>query len=202
MSEVARRRGSYAKTANRRAEILDAAVKVFAESGFHGGTIRGIAERVGISQAGLLYYFANKAELLEAMLTQRDVLAGESVGPGLPTGLAMLDALVHLTAYNATTPGLVALYAVLSGEGTAADHPGHGYFSARYARVHGLFEEAIRVGQQRGELRADVDPELAARTLIALSDGLQIQWLYEDGAFDMTGPIKAYVETLLPGARC
>jgi AcrR family transcriptional regulator len=197
--------GAAGRAARRRSQILDAAMSVFGDSGFHGGTIRDIADRVGISQAGLLHYFANKEALLEATLTRRDDLAIELMGADLqtgelPTGLALLEAFVRLVADNTTTPGLVALYAVLSGEGTAPEHPGNTYFRARYARVRALLEDAVRVGQARQELRLDVDPVVVARTVIALSDGLQIQWLYEDGGFDMTGPVTAYVETLLPAA--
>jgi AcrR family transcriptional regulator len=201
MAGVARSRGRYAKTADRRTEILAATVAVFAESGFHGGSIREIAERVGISQAGLLHHFANKESLLEAVLSQRDALARERMGPQLPTGRALLEAFVELIAYNATTPGLVALYSVLSGEATGPDHPGHAYFRSRYGWVLDLVTEAIRAGQRDGEVRPDVDPEVAGRTIIALSDGLQVQWLYEDGGFDLAGPVKAYVESLLSPAR-
>jgi AcrR family transcriptional regulator len=191
--------------ARRRAEILDAAVSVFADSGFRGGTLRDIAARVGLSQAGVLHYFATKDALLEATLRRRDDLALERMTADLPTaepptGLALLEAFVSLVADNTTTPGLVALYAVLSGEGTAPDHPGNAYFRTRYALVRTLLEDAVRVGQVRDELRPDVDPVVVARTVIALSDGLQIQWLYEDGGFDMTGPVTAYVESLRPGA--
>jgi AcrR family transcriptional regulator len=198
MAFVNRPRGTYAKTAGRRVEIIDATVAVFAESGFHGGTIRDIAERVGISQAGLLHHFASKEALLEAVLTHRDELARDRLGPEMPTGLALLQGFVELITFNATTPGLVALYVVLSGEGTAPEHPGHQYFHDRYVWVRELLENAVRQGQQRGELRGDADPEAVARTIIALSDGLQVQWLYEDGALDMATPVKAYIQTLLP----
>ena len=198
MAFVNRPRGTYAKTAGRRAEILDATVAVFAESGYHGGTIRDIAERVGISQAGLLHHFASKEALLEAVLTHRDELARDRLGPEMPTGMALLQGFVELITFNATTPGLVALYVVLSGEATAPEHPGHPYFHDRYVWVRELLENAVRVGQQQGELRSDLDPEAVARTIIALSDGLQVQWLYEDGALDMAAPVKAYIQTLLP----
>jgi AcrR family transcriptional regulator len=196
MAFVRRPRGEYAKTADRRAEILDAALKVFSEAGFHGGSLREISERVGMSQPGLLHHFASKEQLLEAVLTHRDDVARERMGAELPTGVALLDGLVALTAYNATTPGLVALFAVLSGEATAPDHPGHGYFRQRYALVRGLIEEAVVEGQAATDLRRELDPTEVARTLIALLDGLQIQWLYEDSGFDMTVPLNAYVETL------
>jgi len=196
MAFVRRTRGEYAKTADRRAEILDAAVKVFSESGFHGGSLREIAERVGLSQPGLLHHFANKEQLLEAVLTHRDDLALERMGTDLPTGVALIDALIDLTAFNATTPGLVALFAVLSGEATASDHPGHQYFRQRYAYVREITEEAVVDGQARGDLRPELEPAEVSRTLIALLDGLQIQWLYEDGGFDMTIPLRAYVRGL------
>ena len=196
MAFVRRPRGEYAKTADRRSEILDAAIKVFSESGFHGGSLREIAERVGLSQPGLLHHFANKEKLLEAVLTHRDDLANERMGPELPAGAALFDSLVELTAFNATTPGLVALFAVLSGEATATDHPGHEYFRERYSWVRTLIEEAVVEGQAAGDIRPDLDPTDAARTMIALLDGLQIQWLYEDSSFDMTIPLRTYVASL------
>lgn len=196
MAFVRRTRGEYAKTADRRAEILDAAIKVFSEAGFHGGSLREIAQRVGMSQPGLLHHFANKERLLEAVLTHRDEQARDRMGPELPTGLALIGALIDLADYNATTPGLVALFTVLSGEATSADHPGHEYFRQRYGWVREIVEEAIAEGQARGELRPELDPIEVARTLIALLDGLQIQWLYEDGGFDMTVPLRAYVRGL------
>ena len=196
MAFVRRPRGEYAKTADRRTEILDAAIKVFSESGFHGGSLREISERVGMSQPGLLHHFANKEKLLEAVLTHRDDLANERMGPELPTGVALLNSLVELTAFNATTPGLVALFAVLSGEATATDHPGHEYFRQRYTWVRALVEEAVVEGQAAGDLRRELDPPEVARTMIALLDGLQIQWLYEDSGFDMTIPLTTYVASL------
>jgi AcrR family transcriptional regulator len=196
MAIAPRSRGEYAKTTDRRAEILDAAIKVFSEAGFHGGSLREISARVGMSQPGLLHHFANKEQLLEAVLTYRDDLARGRFGPDLPTGAALLDALVALAAYNATTPGLVALFAVLSGEATAPDHPGHEYFRQRYGWVRTQIEEAVAEGQAMGDLRRELDCTQVARTMIALLDGLQIQWLYEDAGFDMTVPLTAYVDTL------
>ena len=183
MAFVRRPRGEYAKTADRRAEILDAAIKVFSEAGFHGGSLREISERVGMSQPGLLHHFANKEQLLEAVLTYRDDLAMQRIGSELPTGAALFDA-------------LVALFAVLSGEATAPDHPGHEYFRQRYAWVRALVEEAVVEGQAAGDLRRELDSTEVARMMIALLDGLQIQWLYEDSGFDMTVPLRTYVASL------
>jgi AcrR family transcriptional regulator len=53
-----------------RAEILDAAAELFVSQGLAATTTRQIAERVGIRQASLYYYFAGKDEILLELLTQ------------------------------------------------------------------------------------------------------------------------------------
>jgi AcrR family transcriptional regulator len=53
-----------------RAEILDAAAKLFVSQGLAATTTRQIAARVGIRQASLYYYFGGKDEILLELLTQ------------------------------------------------------------------------------------------------------------------------------------
>src|SRR5688500_12054658 len=67
-----RPRGSYAKTGRTRAAILEAALGVFARGGYRKGSIREIAEAVGMSEAGLLHHFPNKSALLAEVLDLRD----------------------------------------------------------------------------------------------------------------------------------
>jgi TetR/AcrR family transcriptional regulator, cholesterol catabolism regulator len=46
-------------------EMIDAAAQVFAEKGYHGASTQDIADRLGIRQASLYYYFASKEAALE-----------------------------------------------------------------------------------------------------------------------------------------
>lgn len=58
-----------AEEADRRGEILDAALEEFAEKGFRGATIKRIAAAAGVASPALIYwYFKDKADLLEAVL--------------------------------------------------------------------------------------------------------------------------------------
>lgn len=52
----------------RREQILDAAVKVFAERGFHRSTIRDIARAAGVADGTIYNYFENKTALLLGIL--------------------------------------------------------------------------------------------------------------------------------------
>lgn len=67
-------RGPYAKGKAKRAEILDTALRVIAEQGYSGATVKQLADAVGLSQNGLLHYFGSKdnlfLEILESIATR------------------------------------------------------------------------------------------------------------------------------------
>lgn len=194
MTTTGRRRGAYAKTAERRREILEACIEVFAASGYRAGSIREIAERAGISQAGVLHHFANKSELLAAVLDLRDERALEYVplAEGVP-GIETVRGYVDLIEHNATVPGLVELHAIVSAEATARDHPAHAYYTGRDERVVRDLTRAFRDMAACGQLRPGIDPDQTARALIALTDGLQLQWLYHPDQVDMAGQLRTYL---------
>ena len=194
---VRKPRGEYAKTRERRQEILDAAVEVFSSAGFHKGSLRDVADRVGLSQAGLLHHFPGKEHLLQAVLTRRDDDARARLKEPLPTGVDMLRGMVDLARYNASTPELVELHVILSAEGTSTDHPIHDYFVGRYALVFDMVRAAFEEAEAQGQLQPCVDCASAARTLIALMDGLQVQWLLHRDEVDMAGDLARYVQSLL-----
>src|SRR5207248_9049769 len=56
--------------AERREEILDAALDEFAEHGYHGGSTEGIARRAGISQPYVFRLFGTKQELFKAVVAR------------------------------------------------------------------------------------------------------------------------------------
>jgi AcrR family transcriptional regulator len=66
-----RPRGAYAKSERTRAAILEAALAVFAKGGYRKGSLREIADSVGISEAGLLHHFKSKSVLLAEVLDLR-----------------------------------------------------------------------------------------------------------------------------------
>jgi AcrR family transcriptional regulator len=197
MTTVRKPRGQYAKTRERRQEILDAAVEVFSSVGFHKGSLRDVSDKVGLSQAGLLHHYPSKEQLLQAVLTWRDDDARVRLGEPTLEGLDLLRGLLQLAEYNASTPELVELHVILSAEGTSETHPLHDYFLTRYAAVLDMIRTAFEKVEAEGRLKQDVDCGCAARTLIALMDGLQVQWLLHRDGVDMAGDLRSYVQSLL-----
>src|SRR4051794_41432469 len=71
-STAATARGPYRTGVRRREQIVSTAIAVFGENGFAGGSIRTIADRVGVSHATLLQHFGSKEGLLTAVLQEWD----------------------------------------------------------------------------------------------------------------------------------
>lgn len=181
-------KGSYAKGVAKREEILTTALEVFSRQGYRKASLREISEAVGLTQAGLLHYFGSKEDLFTEILRKRDDFDEEHYDFADDPGV---DALVRIIRHNAEVPGLVHLYATLSSEATEIEHPGHEFFTERYERTIAAMEEAARARQTAGDLSADLDPRAIARMIIALSDGMQVQWLLDDSV-DMAATVEAF----------
>jgi len=186
-------RGPYRKTAETRTAILEAALEIFAGSGFHSGSLRDVARRVGMSNAGILHHFADKEALLAAVLDYRDEADVEEVRRLTRDGESALHALIQLARSNESKLEIVRLYAILSTEATAADHPAHGHFVDRYVRTREFVREAFEALERTGRLKPGVSAESAAIGTIAMMDGLQTQWLLDPDAVDMSAELALYL---------
>ncbi len=67
MRQRKRRKGTLNK---RGEEILDVAMKLFAEKGYHNTTLDEVAEAMGITKAALYYYVRNKGEIIRAIMNR------------------------------------------------------------------------------------------------------------------------------------
>ncbi|MFF0160483.1 TetR/AcrR family transcriptional regulator [Streptomyces sp. NPDC005263] len=191
----ARARGPYAKTPARRAEIVRAARDSFAENGYTKASLRDIAERAGITHAGLLHHFRNKEELLAEVLADRDAEEWQH-------GLEQVDApdqlapyLAELIRHHQNAPELMRLWIELAAAASRPDHPAHSYFVERYERGRTEFAEGCRGKDARGSLREGVSPESAAVLFHAVLNGLQLQWVL-DQDLDIVGPVTDFVRLL------
>ena len=179
------RRGRYAKGAAKREEILDVALEVVAAKGCRKASNREIAERVGLSQAGLMHYFESREELYQEVLRTRDMRDNERFFIPDPT----IEGFLAIIAHNATVPGLVRLYVEFSAEASMPEHPAHAFFIARYDWVGTQLTGMIQRAQESGEVGPDIDIPVAVDLVLAAADGLQLQWL-NDHALDMAGQLR------------
>ncbi|MCI2957972.1 TetR/AcrR family transcriptional regulator [Agromyces atrinae] len=179
-----------------KAAILDAAAAALAESGYRGASLAGIAERAGVTQSGLLHHFGSKEDLLLAVLDEHgrhdDALLARPLGRG---GLGVIAGLRDLLAEYANDRVSVRLFVVLVAESTSPEHPGHAYMRDRYEKLRNRLVGSLLVGVDRGEFAADADLESLSTGLIALMDGVQLQWVY-NSAIDMPAAFEVLATAL------
>ncbi|TNM63141.1 TetR/AcrR family transcriptional regulator [Streptomyces sp. NP160] len=188
-------RGEYRKSAERRAQILEAAAAVFARGGYTASSLAEVAREVGMTQTGVLHHFAGgKVALLRAVLEQRDA-AAEGLLTGR-TGRDFLAGLVEISRTQREQRGTVQLYAVLAAEATDPDHPAHAYFAERFTRIADAVAGAFAAVRAEGGLRPGVEPRRAANSLLAVTEGLQLLWL-SGVDVDIADDVQRHLDGLL-----
>ena len=88
------------------------------------------------------------------------------------------------------------LFTVLAAESVDDDHPAHELFRERYRDLRRLVGTRLAIEQREGRLAADIDPDKLAPQLLAMFDGLQLQWLLEPGAVDMVELFRDFLARL------
>lgn len=190
------RSAGYERGRQTKEAILDAAFSHFAASGYHGASLRDIAAASGVSHPGLRHHFATKDELLLAVLRRRDERSTARVSTQLGHGGTPRDRVLGVVAFNATEPGLIELFARLSVEAADPAHPAHEYFRSRYERTRGIVASWAEEDGVPAHRADDV-----AATLLAVQDGLQVQWLLDPGRIDILALLAEAYASLVERAR-
>lgn len=188
---------------DRRAEILLAAERCFARTGFHQTSMQAICAEAGMSPGNLYRYFPSKEAIIAGICERDRAQAAQdfsAVGnaPDFFAGLAGL-ARQHLVERPAAE---VALCAEIMAESRRNPEIARIFLAVEKDVKAGL-TEMLRRAVHRGEIAATLDCQGAATVLMALADG--ISWRRAvDADFDAERAlpmILQMVHGLLSGAR-
>ena len=181
----------------RRESILQAAIEVFAASGYRAGKVSDVAARIGVSEPVVFQNFGSKSALFAAVLDrvagemseEFHTLVHEHHGSAAQMLAQLLDP-VHLQRMHA--PGargaLFADAATLTAEPDLSEH------AKRAVRaVAGHLADVIREGQAAGDVRPDVDPAAAAWLVLSLMSSQP----FRAAAMPETGDLEDGVAALL-----
>lgn len=183
------------KGEKRREELLDAALGLYSLEGYAGASIARIADLVGISVAGVLHHFPNKVALLMAVLTRRDEVNQKVVDEvqSEPTLDGFIEGLQKINRSNATAPGVIRAFSILNAESLVESHPAWEWFQSRYQVIHQRMRARLDHLVAAGEVRADVDLDGIVYQVLAMMDGLQLQWLRFPDKVDLVKNFESYM---------
>jgi TetR/AcrR family fatty acid metabolism transcriptional regulator len=185
----------------KRKRILDAAIRVFAEHGYHGARVADIAEDAGVAHGLLYHYFASKDDVLRTIFTENwgaliaRFRAVESSDEPASERLAGIAKILLRTWRN--DPALVT---VMVREVARSQHIQDQVAEVGEAFV--ILQRVIDDGQRDGSFRRDLDPRLAAWILYGGLEEVLTAWVLgqlPDGDVDVERAERTAIELALRG---
>lgn len=172
----------------RKEQIVEAALGLIAAHGVRRLSMAALARRVGLVPSALYRHFSSKQEILQAAVALIGQKASENLRAVKKMTPHSLDRLkLLLTEVIKMIRELQAMPRIIFSEGISTDHPeakqqAYGMLQGVFKRIEGI----IREGQERGEIRADLDAKSLAVMFWGMVPAAVILWHVSDGQFDVT----------------
>jgi AcrR family transcriptional regulator len=188
-------RGPYQVGIERRAQILDGAIQVFGSEGYTG-TLKQVAELVGLTPAGITVHFGSKEGLLIEVLKSWGQAQLPLTEPS--TFEDYLASWQQLMIYHTQHRGLLKLYLRLATEASSASHPAYAFVVERNRQTVQDLVTRLRSAVTAQEI-IDLDDDevmVEARELLAIVEGIEMQWILDERV-DLVGIVSNYLSLML-----
>lgn len=176
--------------AERRRQILDAAVKVFARQGFHSTRVADIADEADVAYGLVYHYFESKEQVLNELFSQRWSLLIEAIdatdrgelSPRAKLGV-VAGFIIDSYRYDPDLMKVIIVEVTRAANSFGRTHLDE--INSAYARIAKIVAE----GQGSGQFREDIDPVFAAMAFYGAIEQLLSAWIFgvipgDDGDFD------------------
>lgn len=178
---------------SRKGEIIAAATEIFGNCGYIRGSLRAIANSLGITHPALLRHYPSKDRLFQAVISQRNWMALPRTVPASPR-LGITDGLAQMEEATAV-PGLVGVFIPILARSYAPTSAFHSFFERCIDSFNEVSTALFEGLGESGELRPDLDPTAGAHLYEAIWYGSQVRW-FLDGTRPV-GELIGYLNQML-----
>jgi len=188
---------------DRRRQILDAAIRVFARQGFHACRVSDIANEAGVAYGLVYHYFNSKEQVLNELFVERWSLllaAIEEIDSRPLPPREKLDAVAGfiIDSYR-HNPELMKVIIV---EVTRAANSFGRTHLPEIRQAYDLIAKIVADAQRTGDFRDDVDPNFASMWFYGAIEQLLSGWVFElipHGDSDFERAREMVVDTICGG---
>ena len=176
------------------------AIDCFSRLGYQGTSIDRIARAAGVTKGAVYYHFRDKEELLFAAVKDRvggfekQIVA--EVGPE-DDAVATLRRVVDACFFHATVSNHRRFIITLMIEALDTNPRLSVEFRNILRRMRAFLTVVVRRGQERGTLRADVPPEMAATVMMGGIIGAEVQHYQDPAEVDLRAVLDTLVDQLI-----
>jgi len=193
---------SLEKQKEKRANILDAAVKVFAKKGFHSAKIGDVAREAGVAHGTVYLYFESKDELLVSIFRENLNWLTEYTRSGIQKENNAEDKLRKMISLQIdlaeTNPDWVSLLLV--------EFPQTGKFLSKdsideLAAYIDMVSSILKEGIAEGIFDDSIDADIVATLIYAGIQGIATRWVLEEKKYSLKNAANGISEVFLRGIR-
>ena len=164
----------------KRRQILDAAVRVFARQGFHSTRVSDIADEAGVAYGLVYHYFRSKDQVLNELFTERWSLLLAAIEETDVSDASPREKLAAVAAFIVESyshdPELMKVIIV---EVTRAANSFGRTHLPEISRAYDGIAKIVAGGQQAGAFRADIDSQFASMAFYGAIEQLLSGWIFE-----------------------
>src|SRR4030042_690218 len=189
------------ETANR---ILNQAIRIFLEKGYHGTSIDDITGAAKLTKGALYWHFKNKEDLLKRIIEKYEKLFVEGMIQAV-NGVrgSILDKIEKYFRYNAVfafyNRELCVSFDTLAAELVGAHHGVETEFRRVYKKYQKFLSNLIVQGKKEKVFEKEMDEDLTALVIIAFHVGILLQWSMNKDEIDGKAYANAFKKIMLKG---
>jgi AcrR family transcriptional regulator len=183
-----KRKEQAQETKNR---IYASAIELMEHKGFGNFTIADISKKAGVSVGAFYHYFDSKNDILAEIFYRADEYFSTKVVNSLRKKCIPDQIVEYFDHY--------ARFNVASGVETTQQlfSPKIKFFIQEGRPMLEILKDLIRKGQEKKEIRGDVDAMELVRYLFVMARGVVFEWSLYDGNYDLEARMHKYMENLV-----
>lgn len=184
---------------NSRADVVQAAGRLFAQRGYHGTSMRDLGRELGLNGSSLYSHISSKEDLLVDVVQRAADLFEASAAEALQAAGTERDRLRALVAGHVDVLlDHVDEARTFLNEARALDESHRGRVIAARDGYEQTFRQVLQKGIERKEFRADLDPVVTGILLLSILNSVD-RWYHPDGPLDREALVDAILDFALEG---
>lgn len=193
------------RTQETRQLILLAAYQVFARRGYGGASVDEILAEANLSKGAFYHHFPSKEAVFQALLVERARRCTEAMAAAIVPGTSVAENVRNVLRAGWKILTDDPVWAKIQMEfwvQATREEWARQTMSESFRQCRQFLAEAFAAAQKGGRIRTQFDPEAAARLVIALSDGVLVQWQIQPNEVDPNDLIEPMAEMIALFLTC
>jgi len=181
-------------------QIIEAAVVVIAENGYHQAQISKIARQAGVADGTIYLYFKNKEDVLISVFQEKMAMFVETINEGIAGKETALEKLLVMFESHFKILSADKKLAIVTQLELRQSNKDLRFKINEVLKDYlSVLESILEYGKERGEFAADLDIRLARQMIFGTMDETATTWVLNEHKYDLVALAPKVHKLILNG---